>query len=159
MKLLSDWAVLYSRWHDHGILASALRLQENPMRGQTHFVFRQLEYVPSAKKMEDRFRTVAVTVLRIDDMPQLLRSDDPSSTPDLEVFLEECRADTSVTPLAICNSVKEVPTVWLNLKLKQLERTPYDRDWRTKLNKTGAAPSDQLTLNGLTGPINSAEFD
>ncbi|KAJ7222074.1 hypothetical protein B0H12DRAFT_1031320, partial [Mycena haematopus] len=67
-KLAADWSLWRNQEFTQFQLTHALGLHRDPKRGRTHIVLKAVEYVPTATKLQHKFRVVSCGVFRIKDV-------------------------------------------------------------------------------------------
>ncbi|OBZ66306.1 hypothetical protein A0H81_13875 [Grifola frondosa] len=163
-QLLNDWKIwleLPKNAVDEA-QASALKLQQDPSRGRTHIVFREVEYVSSAKDPRRKFKITRCGVFRVADVLKSNLYHDmakqgfgaPSNWKDCVLMLTaqgNGGADDSETVPMIDITFGKGLSGCLgccNVDLDKLRRVPYDSRWREMMNK-GSPPQPLLEFIGL----------
>ncbi|KAJ7064718.1 hypothetical protein C8F01DRAFT_1127849 [Mycena amicta] len=151
----TDWSLWCNSNHDatqFGLI-HALGLHRNPARGRTHIVIKQVEYVPTAKKLQYKFRVLSCGVFRITDVLRDIETVmglDPGEGGEFvdSMFVEIESAGDKVPFIDL--SFGDGISAWLGSGATtegSIRVIPYDPDWRKRFN-VGAPPRPMLLRSG-----------
>ncbi|KAH9921329.1 uncharacterized protein B0H18DRAFT_566750 [Fomitopsis serialis] len=158
-----DWVARHHSAEDSWPYVSALRLHENPSRGQTHLIIEQSVYTPDAGPLaKDKFTIVGCAVFRVSDIVsdiELSLKLSPGEGAQLcERALRGQRQSEPGNPLIpflilrVCEGVDMTVGTGL-VESDQLQQTQYNRNWRQEISKT--SPPQKLMYRNRR----DAEFD
>ncbi|KAJ6469410.1 hypothetical protein C8R45DRAFT_908821 [Mycena sanguinolenta] len=152
-KLAADWSLWRTQEFTQFQLVHALGLHRDPKRGRTHIVFKAVEYVPTATKVQHKFRVISCGVFRIKDV---LRDIETAMGLDCgegqeyveSVFYEMAGAYASVPFIHL--TVGDGIEAWLGsgaTTVDSILTVPYDPEWRKQFN-IGAPPEPMILRRG-----------
>ncbi|KAJ6469407.1 hypothetical protein C8R45DRAFT_1078727 [Mycena sanguinolenta] len=154
----TDWS-LWRNQTEFGPMVHSLGLHHDPARGRTHIVVKQVEYVPTASKLKNKFRVVSCGVFRIKDV---LR--------DMEFIMGmgSVKVQEGIDRMLVGRQEQRLKVPFIELtfgdglasflgggatNIDTILGLAYDPDWRKQLNRKSALLQglEFYFTNGITG--------